>query len=117
MVALSPIEAEYVATTLSACQTGWLREILSDLGQDQDEATKVYCDKKSSLLLAINHVYHNRIIHIEIKHHYIRELITKEEVKLESCGIAKQLSNLMTNSMPLKKHEDVCIKLGFSKFK
>lgn len=115
-VPLSSTEAEYVAATTSACQAVWLRRILCDLGQEQVEATEIYCDNKSALMLAKNPVFLSRTKHIEIKHHFIRELMAKGEVKLESCGTEEQLADLMTKSLPRSKHEELCSKLGISKF-
>ncbi len=116
-VALSSTEAEYVAATATACQAVWLRRLLEDIGEVQSTATEVLCDSKSAVLLAKNPVYHSRTKHIEIKHHFIRELIAKGEVKLENCRTEEQLADLMTKSLPLKKHLELCTLLGISKFK
>lgn len=105
-----------MAATASTCQAVWLRGILSNLWQEQDEATEVFCDNKSAVLLAKNPMFHCRTKHVEIKHHFIKELMSKQEVKLESCGTKEQLADLMTKSLLLKKHENLCIKLGLSKF-
>nr|GEU33566.1 retrovirus-related Pol polyprotein from transposon TNT 1-94 [Tanacetum cinerariifolium] len=99
-VALSSTEAEYVAVTESACQVVWLRRILVDLGQEQVEATTIMCDNISAVMLARNPILHGRTKHIEIKHHYIRELIAKREVRLESCRTNEQAADLLTKALP-----------------
>nr|GEW32407.1 retrovirus-related Pol polyprotein from transposon TNT 1-94 [Tanacetum cinerariifolium] len=43
-VALSSTEGEYVAATKAACQAIWLRRMLSDLNQTQNDATTIFCD-------------------------------------------------------------------------
>ncbi|GKE36417.1 hypothetical protein Tco_1459822 [Tanacetum coccineum] len=58
-VALSTTEAEYVAATSLACQAVWLRRILCDLWEEQEAPTEIYCDSKSAVMLARNHVFHN----------------------------------------------------------
>jgi hypothetical protein len=115
-VALSSTEAEYVAATATSCQAVWLRRILSDLGEEQFEPTEIYCDSRSAVILARNPVYHGRSKHIEIKHHYIRELLEKGEVRLENCNTEEQIVDLMTKSLSLKKHEAFCLELGIRKF-
>ncbi|GKE14929.1 retrovirus-related pol polyprotein from transposon TNT 1-94 [Tanacetum coccineum] len=85
-VALSSTEAEYVAATSSACQAVWLRRILCDLSEEQVEATDIFCDNQSAVMLARNPIYHGRTKHVEIKHHFIRELIARGEVNLKSQG-------------------------------
>lgn len=50
-IALSSSEAEYMAATSAACQTVWLRRILADLKEKQDEATIMFCDNKSTIAI------------------------------------------------------------------
>ena len=115
-VALSSTEAEYVAACASACQAVWLRGILSDLGQQQSRATSIKCDNQSAVMLSRNPVLHGRTKHIDIKHHYIRELIANEEIQLETCRTDEQVADLLTKSLPQMKHEELSAQLGMSTF-
>ncbi len=85
-VALSSTEAEYVAASMAACQGIWLRRLLVDLGHEQKEATKLLCDNVSTIAMTKNPVMHGRTKHIEIKHHFIRDLVGRKEIKLEFCS-------------------------------
>ncbi|GJX95103.1 hypothetical protein Tco_0349689, partial [Tanacetum coccineum] len=89
-VALSSIEAEYVAATESASQ--------------------VVC------MLARNSLLHGQTKHIEINHHYIRELIVKEEIKLDTCRTDEQVADLLTKALPQAKHEELEAQLGLLTF-
>ncbi|GKA77377.1 hypothetical protein Tco_0783838 [Tanacetum coccineum] len=111
-VALSLTEAKYVAATESSCQGVWLRRILADLGQEQVEATTIMCDNIS----ARNPILHGRTKHIKIKHHYIRELIAKREVRLKSCGTNEQAADLLTKDLPQVKHDEFKAYLGVLTF-
>ncbi|GKE47368.1 retrovirus-related pol polyprotein from transposon TNT 1-94 [Tanacetum coccineum] len=93
-IALSSTEAEHIAATTSACQAVWLRRILCDLGQEQGGATDIFCDNNSTVMLSRNPVYHGRTKHVEIKHHFIRELIEKQEVNLKICR-SEQLADVI----------------------
>ena len=115
-LALSSTEAEYVAATTSECQAVWLRRLLSDLGEEQEHATSILCDSRSVVQLSGNPVFHCRTKHIKIKYHFVRELIEKREVVLESCRTEEQVADLMTKSLPLSKHDQFCLQLGLSKF-
>ncbi|XP_060966156.1 secreted RxLR effector protein 161-like [Cannabis sativa] len=46
-VAQSSAEAEYIAAAMTTSQAIWLKRILEDMGELQEEATKIYCDSKS----------------------------------------------------------------------
>lgn len=45
-------------------------------------------------------MFHGRIKHIYIKHHYIRDLIRDKEIVVEFCFLGDQLADIFTK--PLK---------------
>ena len=74
-VALSTSEEDYVATCLTSCEAMWLRKLLSDLFDIHMDATCIYCDNQSYVRLSENLVFHDKSKHIEIKYHYIRDMV------------------------------------------
>ena len=82
-IALSSSEAEYMATTSAACETVWLRRILANLKEQQDEATIMLCDNKSTIVMTKSPVFHVRTKHIEIFHHFIHELVARKKINVE----------------------------------
>ena len=102
-IALSSSEAEYMAATSAACQTVWLRRILADLKEKQDEATIMFCDNKSTIAMTKNPVFHGRTKHIEIRHHFIRELVAKKEIKLEYRSTEEQVADIFTKAPSREK--------------
>ena len=74
-VALSTVEAEYVAACSTSCEAVWLRKLLSDLFDLQLDATCIYCDNQSFMNFSKNLVFHNKSKHIDIKYHYIRDTV------------------------------------------
>jgi len=115
-VALSSTEAEYVAATTAACQAIWLRRLLKDLNQQQVQATRVFCDNVSAVALTKNPVMHGRTKHIEIKHHFIRELVAEGEIKLEVCKSEDQLADILTKALSPTKFEDMRNRLFITSF-
>ena len=67
-VALSTAEAEYVAACSASCEVVWLQKLLSDIFDLQLDATYIHCDNQSC-------VFHDKSKHIEIKSHYIRDMV------------------------------------------
>ncbi|CAL5345664.1 unnamed protein product [Camellia sinensis] len=84
-VALSSSEAEYVAATSAACQAIWLRRMLAELQQRQEGATEIFCDNKATIFMTKNPAFHSRTKHIDMRLHFIRDLVAKEEVTLKYC--------------------------------
>ena len=74
-VALSSSEAEYVAASSAIRQVLWLRKLLVDLNHEQMGATEIFCDNRSTIAMAKNPVFHGRTKHIDVQHHFIRQLI------------------------------------------
>eukprot|EP00253_Pinus_taeda_P029485 PITA_29485 len=85
IVALSTAEAEYVAATTATCKEIWMRRMLRSLGQEQEKATVIFCDNSSAIALSNNSVFHKRTKHIDIRFHYIRELVSNGEITLQHC--------------------------------
>ena len=101
IVTLSSAEAEYVAATSAACQSVWMRRILSDLQHAQNQPTEIFCDNKSAIALSKNHVFHKRSKHIDTRFHFIRELVNGKQICLEFCKSNEQLADVFTK--PLAK--------------
>ncbi|KAJ0576790.1 putative RNA-directed DNA polymerase [Helianthus annuus] len=102
-VALSSTEAEYIAAAGATCECIWLRRILEDLGFKQEEPTVIYCDNKSAINLSRNPVLHSRSKHIELRYHFIREMVMKERISLEYCSTNAQLADVLTKSLSREK--------------
>lgn len=114
--ALSSSEAEYMAATASACQAIWLRRLLKDLGQEQEGATEIFSDNKSTISMAKNPAFHGRTKHIDTRHHFIRELVATEQIVLNYCSTDEQLADVLTKALPLKKHSHFCSCFALCKF-
>ncbi|KAJ0440609.1 putative RNA-directed DNA polymerase [Helianthus annuus] len=99
VVALSTTEAEYIAATAASCQATWLRKILIELGQEQKEATPIFCDNMSTVFLSKNQAYHGRSKHIDIKYHFIRNLVEGGQIELKSCYTEEQVADILTKPL------------------
>ena len=74
-VALSIADAEYVAACLDSCEAVWMWKLLSNLFDLQIDATCIHCENQSCVKLSENSVFHEKSNHIEIKYHYIRDML------------------------------------------
>ena len=62
-------------------ETIWLQGLLDDLGIDQD-LLKINCNSMSAIYLAKNQVYHARTKHIDVRFHFIREILNDGDIEL-----------------------------------
>ncbi|KAE8721075.1 hypothetical protein F3Y22_tig00016885pilonHSYRG00007 [Hibiscus syriacus] len=100
IVTLSTCEAEYIAATSCVCHAIWLRNLLKEIGLIQEEPTKVCVDNKSAIALSKNPVFHDRSKHIDIRYHYIRECVARNDVEVEYVNSQDQVTDIFTK--PLK---------------
>ena len=70
-VALSSVEAEYMAASQASCKALWLRKLLVNLFGQELRPTVIYYDNQSCIQLFENLVFHDRSKHIEIRYHFI----------------------------------------------
>ncbi|KAK4394744.1 Retrovirus-related Pol polyprotein from transposon TNT 1-94 [Sesamum angolense] len=105
-------EAEYIAATATSNYAIWLRRILEDMREKQEEPTTIYCDNKSAIAITKTPVQHNRTKHINIKYHSLREATTRGEIELKYCSTEEQLADIFTKALPRNKLEELRMKIG-----
>nr|KYP36446.1 Copia protein [Cajanus cajan] len=115
VVAQSLAEAEYISAAAAANQAIWLRKILLDVGQIQDEATIIWVDNKSAISIAKNPIQHGRTKHINVKFHAIREAEKSKEIRLEHCCSEEQIADIMTKALSKGQFEILRSRLGVLK--
>lgn len=72
-ITLSSIEVVYTAATTTTFQTIWLRRILEEQKQkqEQDERIVTLCDNKSAISMSKNSMQQERTNHIKTCYHFI----------------------------------------------
>ena len=94
-VALSTTEAEYMAVTEAFKEAIWLHGLVEDLGIIQKQV-EVFCDSQSAICLAKNQVYHGRTKHIDVRFHFIREIIDEGNILLQKIRTADNPADMLT---------------------
>ena len=84
--------------------------MLADYGMVQDTLT-VFCDNTSAINISKNHVQHCRTKHIDIRHHFITDLVESKTVPLEYIDI-KTLADIFTKALDSKRFESLRKALG-----
>ncbi|KAM2761386.1 hypothetical protein COP1_025857 [Malus domestica] len=112
-VALLTTEAEYMAVTEAIKEAIWLQGLLDDLGVQQDHVD-VHCDNQSVIHLAKNQVHHARTKHIDVRFHFVREVINEGDILLQKIGTADNPADMLTKPVSLHKFKhyldliDIC---------
>ena len=79
--AQSTTKVEYVATTKACKQALWLLRLVGDLGCTNDSPL-LHCGNQSAIQLSQNPIFHAKTKHIDMKNHFIKEVIEEKLVQL-----------------------------------
>ena len=77
----------------------WLQGLLDDLGIDQDLQT-INCDSMSAIYLAKNQVYHSRMKHIDVRFHFVQEILDEGDIELQMIHTKENLVDMLTKVIP-----------------
>ena len=117
VVSLSTTEAEYIVVASCACQAVWLRRLLTEVHFHQDGSTPIYCDNSSAIKLSKNPVYHGRSKHIDVRYHFLRDLVKDGTIDLLHCRSEDQLADIFTKPLKFVTFEKLRKLLGICSMK
>jgi hypothetical protein len=104
-VALSTVEAEYMATTHASKEAIWWRSALGGLGYDVTAPTSLWSDSQGSIRLAGNPEHHARTKHIDVQYHFIRQHLAERTILLRFIGTEDMAADSLTKALERVKHE------------
>jgi len=111
-VALSTAEAEYIAATHAAKQILWQRNLFNELEIDQPETSTLLTDNQAAISISHHPVSHARTKHIDIKFHFLRDLVKNNIIKTTYISTHDNLADLFTKGFPRVRHNDLTKWIG-----
>jgi hypothetical protein len=111
-VALSSTEAEYIAAAHAAKEAIWLRRLLTELRESLKLPTTLFIDNQSAMAIARNPEFHDRTKHIEVRYHFLRQVVDDGEIHLEYLPTGEQIADVLTKGLSREKHEVFVRKMG-----
>ncbi|MCO5611309.1 hypothetical protein L7F22_065561 [Adiantum nelumboides] len=77
----------------------WLGPLVTDLGI-KEETHMLYCDSQSAIQLARNPVYHLKTKNVDVKYHFIREMVENKQIQLVKVHTTDNPTDLLTKGLP-----------------
>ena len=111
VVALSTLEAEYIAMSEAAREATWVLRVLNELGANI-RFIIIFADSQGAIALTKNPVFHNRSKHIEIQYHYTREKVANGEIQIAYISTKKMVADALTKPLVPAAHNAHCVEMG-----
>jgi hypothetical protein len=111
-VALSTAEAEYVAATHAAKQVLWHRALFDELEIPQPETSILFTDNQAAIAISHHPEFHARTKHIDIAHHFLRDLIESGTIETTYIQTRENLADVFTKGLPRPLHQDLTYGIG-----
>ena len=98
-ISLSSAEAEYGGAVKASKEAMWLRQILSEFGLHHQHPTTLWCDNQSAIQLCKDPIQHQRMKHIELDIHFIRNLIHDHVLEMQYYPTNDQVADIFTKAL------------------
>jgi len=89
-----------------------LKYLLDDFGITTQPLAAVYCDNQSARHIASNPSFHERIKHIEIDCHIVREKLQAKLFQLLPIPSSQQAADISTKPLEPVRFDPIVSKLG-----
>ena len=77
------------------------------------DTTVILCDNQSGIQFSENPVFHDRSKHIDIRYHFIWDMVQRGAVRLDHIGTDEQVTDILTKPLGKVKflifHENIGI--------
>ena len=103
-VALSTVKAKYVAMSQAAQQMVWMQSWLSEVEIEFSVPRVISGDSWRAIALTKNTKDHGKVKQIDIRHHYIWELLQSGTITIEQVSSYDNLADLFTKPLPRDHH-------------
>jgi hypothetical protein len=110
-IALSSTEAEYMALSDCSRQLVWMSQLLTEVGFDISTPL-LYGDNLGSLFWSTSEVQEKRSKHIDIRYHYIWDLLKRKQINLDWIDGSKNPADILTKNLEKVKFNLFCPMLG-----
>ena len=114
IITLSSTEAEYIAAAHAAKEAVWLRQLLTVLSLDLTDPTTLHINNQSAIAIARNPEFHNHTKHIEVRHHFLRQLVDEGHVSPTYLPMGDQITDVLTKGLSHEKHEKFSMDMGLA---
>ncbi|GJZ02639.1 putative ribonuclease H-like domain-containing protein [Tanacetum coccineum] len=97
-------DVEYVVAANCYGQVLWIQNQMLDYGFNFMN-TKIYIDNESTICIVKNLVYHSKIKHIAIRHHFIKDAYEKKLIQVLKIHTDDNVADLLTKAFDVSRFQ------------
>jgi hypothetical protein len=101
-VAVSSMEAEYIAASEAVKEGVWLKEFLASLKvvTSASNPVTIFCDNQAAIKVSKDPKFHSKTKHIEGRYHFIRDIINRlKTIRLEYLPSLDMVADPLTKPL------------------
>ena len=97
----SSTEAEYIAASDTGKEAVWIKKFITELGVVPSivDPIPLYCDNNGAIAQAKEPRSHQRSKHVLRRYHLIREIIGRQDVKIERVPTDQNIADPLTKAL------------------
>ena len=96
VIAQSSAESEFVAAFTASRSIVYFRQLLEELMFAQHGPTTIWEDNQACIAMSKNPINYKRNKHINLKYHYLRDLVETDCIRLLYLETANQIADILT---------------------
>ena len=112
-VALSTMEAEYVAASITAKEILFIENLLAEFNINC--TPKLNCDNLAAISIMKDPKEPQRVKHIDLSYHFVRELVNNNHLKLEYVNSRNNPADVFTKPLNKNQFNNYCQFIGIIK--
>ncbi|GAU34895.1 hypothetical protein TSUD_144260 [Trifolium subterraneum] len=89
----------FVFTLFGVKEAIWLKSMIGEMRISQG-CVKIHCNSQNAIHLANHQVYHERTKHIDIRLHFVRDMIETKEIIVDKVASEENPADMFTKSLP-----------------
>lgn len=73
----------------------------------------IHCDSQIVIHLVNHHTYHERTKHINVRLHFVRDIVESEDVRIEKMASEENLVDVFIKSLPRSRFKHCLKQINF----
>ena len=114
IITLSSKEAEYIALTHVAKEALWLQSMVSKICRGDKKHVVINCNNQGSMVLSKDNKYHSWTKHIDIRYHFIHEVVKDSKVEVNYILTEENIGDIFTKPLAKLKFAAFARMLGLA---